>query len=241
MITVIPAIDLIDQKCVRLRKGDFSTMSVKHLDPVSFAIQLEQKGFTKLHLVDLDGARAGTPVNLKILKEIRAHTDLEIDFSGGIRTLEDAAKVKDAGADLICLGSIAIQDPALFLIILKQFGAERIILAADFKDTTVLSSAWKESSNLDIFSYLETQICAGVRNVLCTDISRDGMLSGTASKLYKEISSRFPGINLIGSGGVSTFSDLQELECAGVNSVVVGTALFQEGIDLTQWSAKNVM
>lgn len=227
MIELIPAIDIIGGKCVRLTKGDYDSKTVYNDDPVAQAKEFESKGFTRLHVVDLDGAKSKHVVNDAVLKQITAKTNLTVDFGGGIKSSDDIRKAFDAGASLVTIGSIAVSQPELFMSWLKEYGADRIILGADARNGKVSINGWKEDSEEDLLPFLKKYIDAGVRNVLCTDISKDGTLQGPATALYKSIMEAYPGIHLIASGGISSNEDIQELEREGIPAVVFGKAYYE--------------
>ncbi len=227
MIELIPAIDIIGGKCVRLTKGDYDSKTVYNDDPVAQAKEFESKGFTRLHVVDLDGAKSKHVVNDAVLKKITAKTNLTVDFGGGIKSSDDIRKAFDAGASLVTIGSIAVSQPELFMSWLKEYGADRIILGADARNGKVSINGWKEDSEEDLLPFLKKYIDAGVRNILCTDISKDGTLQGPATALYKSIMEAYPGIHLIASGGISSNEDIQELEHEGIPAVVFGKAYYE--------------
>ncbi len=227
MIELIPAIDIINGKCVRLTKGDYSQKRVYNDDPVAQAREFEAKGFRRLHIVDLDGAKSKHIVNDEVLRAITSSTSLTVDFGGGIKTDADIDKAFSAGASMVTVGSVAVSDPALFRSWLEKYGAERMILGADVRDGKISINGWKEDSTEDLLPFLERYVADGVKNVLCTDISRDGMLQGTATELYKEVMARFPGLHLIASGGVSSAEDINELDRAGIPAVVFGKAYYE--------------
>jgi phosphoribosylformimino-5-aminoimidazole carboxamide ribotide isomerase len=227
MIELIPAIDIIGGKCVRLTKGDYSRKTVYNDDPVAQAKEFEDKGFTRLHVVDLDGAKSKHIVNDAVLRRITAQTHLTVDFGGGIKSSDDIEKAFDAGATLVTVGSIAVSNPDLFISWLGTFGAERIILGADARNGKVSINGWKEDSEEDLLPFLKKYINAGVRNVLCTDISKDGTLQGPATQLYKRIMAAYPGIHLIASGGISSNEDINSLEKEGIPAVVFGKAYYE--------------
>lgn len=232
MIELIPAIDIIDGKCVRLTKGDYDAKTVYSDSPTDVAVRLEEAGFRRLHVVDLDGAKSKHVVNLQALKDITSRTGLVVDFGGGVKTEDDVSKVFGCGAAMVTVGSIAVTEKDLFVKWLEKFGAARIILGADVRDGMISINGWKEDTQEPITDFLEYYVARGVRNVLCTDISKDGTLQGPAFGLYEEILKNFPSINLIASGGVSCVDDISRLERAGVPSVVFGKALYEGKIDV---------
>lgn len=232
MITVIPAIDLIEGRCVRLSKGDFSKKTV-YGDPLTIAKTFAESGARYLHLVDLDGAKAGSPQQIHLLESIVKETRLKVDFSGGIRTDSDIKAVFSAGASQITLGSIALKNPELFYQWLDEYGAEKIILASDFRDGLIALSGWTEASEISVHDFLTTFVKRGGIYTLCTDISRDGMLSGPALNTYQEIQKTFPTLKVIASGGISSRSDITALNQLGLYGVVVGKAFFEGKIPLS--------
>jgi phosphoribosylformimino-5-aminoimidazole carboxamide ribotide isomerase len=236
---IIPAIDLIDGKCVRLTKGDYGTKKVYGNDPLEMAKRFEQHGFQRLHLVDLDGAKAGKVINLPVLEAISNNTNLKVDFGGGIKSDEDLASVMAAGAYQVTIGSLAVKDPSKVGEWIDRFGAEKIILGADVKDRMVAIGGWLETSSLELFDLIQYYYNKGVRDVLCTDISKDGMLEGPAFSLYDEIMQKYPDILLIASGGVSGIEDVRKLKDAGIPSVVIGKAIYEGRIDLNELVTLN--
>ena len=242
MIELIPAIDLIGGKCVRLTKGDYDTQKVYNEDPVAVAREFEEYGFKRLHVVDLDGARSKHVVNHKVLERMAQATDLIIDFGGGIKTDEDIRIATESGAQMVTIGSVAVTQPELFLGWLQQLGSERIILGADAKNGRISINGWKEDSSDELIPFLDKYIQKGVQKVLCTEISKDGTLQGPATALYREIMTQFPQCHLIASGGVSSMNDLQELDQAGIPAVVFGKAIYEGRIalkDLALWMEEN--
>lgn len=229
---LIPAIDIIGGRCVRLTKGDYATEKVYSHDPVMIAKEMEALGFKRLHVVDLDGARSRHIVNIEVLTRITAETSLVVDFGGGIKSEDDLQKAFDAGAHMVTLGSIAVKEPELVLQWLQRFGAERIVLGADVRDGYVSINGWKEESAIALMPFLESYLSKGISHVLCTDISRDGMLAGPSTELYKSIMQAFPQCQLIASGGVSSIDDIRALEAAHVPAAVFGKAIYEGRIDL---------
>ena len=224
---IIPAIDLMDGQCVRLEQGDFNTKTVYSSEPVQTALQFEKTGFTHLHMVDLDGAKQKKPVHFDVLKKVADSTGLKIDFSGGIRSLEQASKVFENGAFAITIGSMAVNDPETCLAILHEFGPEGVILGADVKNEYIATAGWLEQSDRDIFSFLDTWIGKGFSKVMITDVSKDGMMQGPSTELYRKVLEKFPGIRLIASGGISGMDDIYELEKAGCYGAITGKALYE--------------
>ncbi len=231
MIELIPAIDIIEGKCVRLTKGDYDTKKV-YGDPLDMAQQFEDLGVKRLHVVDLDGAKSKHVVNLATLKAITTHTKLIVDFGGGIKTDEDLERAYEAGAALVTAGSIAITEPERYLNWLHKYGADRLILGADVRNGYVSINGWKEDSDVKLEDFLLRYMNEGTKNVLCTEISKDGTLAGPAVELYRSIMQRYPECHLIASGGVGSTADILALEAAGIPAVVFGKAFYEGKIDL---------
>ena len=232
MIELIPAIDIINGQCVRLTKGDYKQKKVYHDDPVAVAKDFEAFGFRRLHIVDLDGAKSKHIVNDAVLRGITSATSLTVDFGGGIKTEEDIEKAFEAGAAMVTIGSVAVTDPDLFIGWLKKYGPEKLILGADVRNGMISINGWKEDSSEPLLPFLRKYIDAGVVNVLCTEISKDGTLQGPAVALYKEVMANYPQLHLIASGGVSRQEDIEELEREGIPAVVFGKAIYEGRIDL---------
>ena len=233
-ITPIPAIDLIEGKCVRLTQGDYATSHVYAEDPVDMARRFEDMGFTRLHLVDLDGAKSRHVVNDHVLKAITRATKLIVDFGGGVKTDDDMARVLDAGAEMVTCGSIAVTQPDTVLGWMERYGAEHLILGADAKEGKISINGWLEDSAYELMPFLQRYLDAGMMHVLCTDISRDGMLQGPATALYGSIMKAFPHCRLIASGGVSCIEDILQLDKAGVPAVVFGKAIYEGKINMKE-------
>ncbi len=234
MITIIPAIDLIDAKCVRLSQGDYNQKTVYNENPLEVAKMFEGAGITRLHLVDLDGAKAKHIVNYKILETIATKTNLIIDFGGGLKSDEDLYIAFESGAQMVTGGSIAVKDRETFLGWIKKYGAEKIILGADAKDKMIAVSGWQEVSELSIIDFIESYTTKGIQKVISTDIARDGMLTGPGIDLYKEIMARFEGLELIASGGIATMKDIYELNEMGIPGVITGKAIYEHKITLKE-------
>ena len=232
MIELIPAIDIIDGKCVRLSQGDYDTKKIYNENPLEVAKEFEANGIQRLHVVDLDGAKSSHVVNYKVLDAIAGHTSLTIDFGGGIKTDEDLMIAFENGAHMVTLGSVAVKKPELFKKWLHQYGAEKIILGADVKDNRISVSGWLEEGPQELMPFLTNYTQEGVSKVLCTDISRDGMLQGPSIELYKQVMQRFPTMHLIASGGVSGVDDIIRLDEAGIPAVVFGKALYEGRITM---------
>jgi len=234
MIELIPAIDIINGQCVRLTKGDYDQKKVYNDDPAAVAKEFEQAGFRRLHIVDLDGAKSKHIVNDDVLRRITSETGLIVDFGGGIKTGEDIEKAFEAGASMVTVGSIAVTQPQLFISWLNQYGADKMILGADVRNGMISINGWKEDSTEELLPFLKKYIDAGVKNVLCTEISKDGTLQGPAVTLYKEVMKAYPQLHLIASGGVSRKEDIEELEREGIPAVVFGKAIYEGRIDLKE-------
>ena len=234
MIDLIPAIDIIDGKCVRLTKGDYNNKTIYNNNPVEVAKEFEALGFKRLHVVDLDGAKSKHIVNAQVLKDITSATSLTVDFGGGIKSDEDIETALANGAEMVTIGSIAVTNPDLCQKWIEQYGAERIILGADVRDRKISINGWMDSSEEELITFLKKYIDMGVRNILCTDISKDGTLQGPATSLYKEIIETFPEVYLIASGGVSSNEDIIELENNSIPAVVFGKAFYEGKIDVSK-------
>ena len=240
MIELIPAIDIIDGQCVRLTKGDYDQKTVYRNSPAEVAKEFEQKGFKRLHVVDLDGAKSKHIVNDEVLHRITTETNLTVDFGGGIKTDEDIEKAFSAGAAMVTVGSIAVTQPELFMGWLEKYGADRMILGADVRNGKISINGWKEDSAEDLLPFLRKYIDAGVKTVLCTEISKDGTLQGPAIELYKEVMAAYPTLHLIASGGVSSIDDIKALDRAGIPAVVFGKAIYEGKINLNElWDWQN--
>lgn len=241
-IELIPAIDIIEGKCVRLTKGEYSSQKTYSENPLEIAKQLEDIGVKRLHMVDLDGAKSKHIVNHKVLETIANSTSLKIDFGGGIKSDADIHTAFDSGASLVTIGSVASTSPELFMSWIDKYGTDKIILGADVRNGMISINGWKEDSQYSLFDFLDKYIEAGIINILCTEISRDGMLEGPATDLYKEIMQRYPNINLIASGGISCMKDIEVLNDNGIPSVVFGKAMYEERIsmaDIRNWLIEN--
>lgn len=230
MIELIPAIDIIEGKCVRLVQGQYQQKKTYSDQPLQVARHFAGLGVRRLHLVDLDGAKAGKVVNLDILQSIAEDTALVIDFGGGIKSDEDIQSVFDAGAAMITAGSIAVKDRAKVEKWLAEYGPEKIILGADTRDGKISINAWQEDTSLEIIDFVQGYVDLGITRLICTDIARDGMLGGTALDLYKALKDRFPSLEIIASGGVSGMEDIRELEQAGIDGVIFGKAFYEGNI-----------
>jgi phosphoribosylformimino-5-aminoimidazole carboxamide ribotide isomerase len=231
---IIPAIDIIDGKCVRLTEGDYSKKTQYNSTPLEMAKLYQDHGIDRLHIVDLDGAKTGKVVNWNSIEEISSKTDMVIDFGGGVKSAEDVARIIDLGIHFVTIGSMAVKHADIFQDWLKQFGAEKFMLGADVKNGKIMISGWQEESSIDLNSFLDKYFKLGILNVFCTDISKDGKLEGPSFELYKALKINFPQMNIIASGGVSSMDDvykLQEIKCDGV---IIGKAIYENRISLSQ-------
>ncbi|WP_300436197.1 1-(5-phosphoribosyl)-5-[(5-phosphoribosylamino)methylideneamino]imidazole-4-carboxamide isomerase [Christiangramia sp.] len=231
---IIPAIDIIEGKCVRLSKGDYNTKKIYNEDPLEVAKSFEAHGIEYLHLVDLDGAKSKHIVNHKILETIATKTNLKVDFGGGLKTDRDLQIAFESGANQITGGSVAVKDPEIFQNWLQKFGNEKIILGADAMNRKIAISGWLEDSDKDIIPFIQNHEDKGVKYVICTDISKDGMLEGPSFELYEEILSETKNIHLIASGGISKFDELPKLAELGCEGVIIGKAIYENRISLRQ-------
>lgn len=234
MIEIIPAIDLIDGKCVRLTQGDFVRQKVYNENPLETAQEFEAFGLKRLHLVDLDGAKNGKVTNLKVLETIAENTNLTVDFGGGIKTDEDIQNIFDAGAKMASIGSVAVKNEEKFFGWLEKYGSQNILLGADVKENLLAINGWQTATEVEILPFLESYFARGVRQVFCTDISKDGLLQGSSNALYAQILSRLPELRLIASGGVSSIKDVFELEKIGCSGVIIGKAIYEGKLKLEE-------
>lgn len=230
---IIPAIDIIDGKCVRLTKGDYAQQKTYNEDPLEVALQFEDAGITRLHLVDLDGAKAGDVKNWKVLEKIAGKTKLVIDFSGGISTQKNVEITFNSGAAFAAVGSIAVKDEFTFSGWLLAFGADKFIIGADTKDGNIVIRGWTESTTLTVTELIGKYKTKGVKQFFCTDVEKDGLLQGTAIDLYKKILNQHPSIDLIASGGITAVSELDELRQAGCDGAIIGKAIYENRITLS--------
>lgn len=233
MIELIPAIDLIDGKCVRLTQGDYDTKKIYNEDPLEVAKMFEDHGIRRLHVVDLDGARQGRIINYRTLERLATRTALKIDFGGGLKQEGDLEIAFESGAQMITGGSIAVKNPEVFTSWISKFGCEKIILGADAKNKKIAISGWEETTDHELIPFIQQYYDKGITKTICTDISRDGMLQGPATALYQEIKDALPTLYLIASGGVSSISDIEQLEEAGIQAVIFGKAIYEGNIQLT--------
>ena len=237
---IIPAIDIIDGKCVRLTEGDYSQKKIYNEHPLEVAKQFEDAGLQRLHLVDLDGAKAGKIINWKVLETIAAKTKLIIDFGGGIKTTKDVEIVFESGAALATVGSIAVKNETEFVKGLVQFGAHKFLLGADVKDEKIAVGGWLETTDINIYNFIESYVQKGVQQIFCTDISKDGKLQGPSIELYKNVIKTFPEIFFIASGGVSSVKDLEELKLIGCKAAIVGKAIYENKISIKELQTINM-
>ena len=238
-IELIPAIDIINGQCVRLTKGDYRQKTVYADDPVSVARHFEAMGFSRLHIVDLDGAKARHIVNTQTLRDITAQTRLTVDFGGGVKSDDDLRTAFECGASLVTVGSVAVTQPDLMENWIATYGSDRFVLGADVRNRQLSINGWMEDSQQEIISFLRHYYALGIRKVLCTDIDRDGMLSGPSIDLYRDILEVFPDLHLIASGGVSCVGDILRLQSAGIPAVVFGKAIYENRIQIENGKLKS--
>lgn len=231
---IIPAIDIIDGKCVRLTQGDYLQKTIYNEQPLEVAKQFEAAGLRRLHLVDLDGAKAGSVQNWKVLESIAANTSLVIDFGGGIKQENDVNIVFNSGAALATIGSLAVKNETLFVQWLNQFGADKFLLGADVKEEKIVIGGWLETTDIWIYDFIEKYIAYGVKQLFCTDVSKDGKLEGPSTTLYQNIINKFPGLHFIASGGVSSIEDLNDLQSIGCAGAIVGKAIYENKISVNE-------
>lgn len=231
---IIPAIDIIDGKCVRLTQGDYGKKTIYNEQPLEVAKQFEAAGITRLHLVDLDGAKAGSVINWKVLETIAANTTMVIDFGGGIKNENDLQSVFNSGAAMATIGSLAVKNETVFAQWLVQYGADKFLLGADVKEEKIAVSGWLEKTDIDIYDFIRQYMEKGVKQLFCTDVSKDGKLEGPSLDLYQNIITQFPSLHFIASGGVSSTNDLKELKRIGCAGVIVGKAIYEGKISLSE-------
>lgn len=231
---IIPAIDIINGKCVRLTQGDYSQVKIYNEDPLEVAMEFEDSGLMRLHLVDLDGAKAGAVKNWKVLESIASKTGLDIDFGGGIKSVKDVDIVLECGAKWATVGSVAVKDEESFVHWIGVYGASKFLLGADVKDEKIAVSGWTETTDIWIYDFIRKYVDHGVKQVFCTDVSKDGLLQGPSTALYKNIIKEFPSLYFIASGGVSSMKDLEELAAIGCNAAIVGKAIYENRISLKE-------
>jgi phosphoribosylformimino-5-aminoimidazole carboxamide ribotide isomerase len=234
---IIPAIDIIDGKCVRLTKGDYNQQKVYNENPVEVAKQFEAAGLKRLHVVDLDGAKAGKLVNLNVLEVIASATELVIDFGGGIKNINDVNSVFNAGAAMATIGSLAVKEPATIKEWITLFGKEKFFIGADVLNKKIKINGWIEDGGIDVFDFIRSMVDIGATNLFCTDISKDGMMQGAAVELYRQLINAEPSIALTASGGVTTMNDLEEVKKAGCAGAIIGKAIYEGTISLQQLSS----
>jgi phosphoribosylformimino-5-aminoimidazole carboxamide ribotide isomerase len=234
---IIPAIDLIDGKVVRLTEGDYARKTEYVPSPLDMALLFEDAGLQRLHVVDLDGARKGTVVNWKVLEEITSRTSLLVDFGGGVKKEEDVIRILESGASWVTVGSIAVKSPELFIEWLEHFGPEKFFLGADVREGKIAVSGWQETSALEVHEFIDRYMAVGLDHIFCTDISKDGKLQGASVELYREIIDNHPGIRLVASGGVSSMKDLEHLRQAGCEGAIVGKAIYENKISIEELKA----
>jgi phosphoribosylformimino-5-aminoimidazole carboxamide ribotide isomerase len=233
-MTIIPAIDIIDGKCVRLTQGDYGQKTIYNEQPLEVAKEFEAAGLQRLHLVDLDGAKAGAVKNWEVLESIASNTSLVIDFGGGIKKEEDLKLVFSAGASFATIGSLAVKNEAVFLDWIREYGADKFLLGADVKDEKITIGGWLETTDIDVYDFIEKYISHGITNVFCTDVSKDGKLEGPSTALYQKIIQRFPELFFIASGGVSSIADLEDLDKIGCSGAIVGKAIYENRIGINE-------
>jgi phosphoribosylformimino-5-aminoimidazole carboxamide ribotide isomerase len=241
MIEIIPAIDIIAGNCVRLEKGDFATRKIYDTNPVVVAKRFEDAGIKQLHLVDLDGARTGKIINLHILEEIAKSTNLIIDFGGGLREFEDVEIVLNAGAKMVNIGSMAVKNPHIAQKLLDHFGSDCIILGADVKNESIAVNGWTEGASISLWEFLQDWASRGIKQVCCTDVSKDGMLTGPAFELYTTIKEDYPHLKVIASGGISNIDDVEQLNERGIPAVIIGKAIYEGRISLEEITRKFIV
>ncbi|MBN1132614.1 MAG: 1-(5-phosphoribosyl)-5-[(5-phosphoribosylamino)methylideneamino]imidazole-4-carboxamide isomerase [Bacteroidales bacterium] len=232
MIQIIPAIDIMNGKCVRLIKGDFLSRREYGSDPVEMARRFENHGLERLHLVDLDGAKAGKVINYRTLELIASKTSLIIDFSGGIRDKSDIKALFNSGAHMITVGSVAVRERDTFAAWLRMFGSEKIILGSDFKEGKITISGWEEDTEIELMDFLKEYFVKGIHTAICTDVNRDGMLQGPSFEVYSSIKKALPALQLIASGGISGICDIEVLNSEGIDGAIIGKALYEGKINL---------
>lgn len=233
-IEIIPAIDIIDGKCVRLTQGDYSQKTIYNENPLEVAKEYEAIGIKRLHLVDLDGAKKGEVANLKVLENISAQTKLVIDFGGGIKNDKSIENIFNAGAAMATIGSLAVKQPEVLFNWVKKYGTDKIMLGADVKNEKIAIGGWLETTDINIYDFIKINFFKGITNIFCTDISKDGLLQGPSTELYKKLMEEIPGLKLIASGGVSEMKDVLKLEKIGCRGVIVGKAIYEGRITIDE-------
>lgn len=236
---IIPAIDIIDGKCVRLTQGDYDQKTIYNENPLEVALQFQDAGLQRLHLVDLDGAKAGAVKNWKVLEQLTSRTKMVIDFGGGIKKEEDLKVVFSSGAAYATIGSLAVKEEATFVQWLETYGAEKFLLGADVKDEKIAIGGWLETTKIEILDFIRKYVGHGIQQLFCTDVSKDGKLEGPSVELYEKIIGAFPDLHFIASGGVSSQEDLEQLQAIGCKGAIVGKAIYENRISLAALSAIN--
>ena len=231
---IIPAIDIIEGKCVRLTEGDYSRKTDYAISPLEMAKIYEGHGIERLHVVDLDGAKNGKVVNWKSIEEISNQTKLVLDFGGGVKSIDDVNRIKDLGVQYVTIGSIAVQQPDIFAQWLVTIGADNFLLGADVKDEKIMISGWQEASSIELFSFIDEYVKKGIRHIFCTDVSKDGKLEGPSFDLYKRLKDAFPSTHIIASGGISCLEDLHKLKASNCDGAIIGKAIYENKISLKQ-------
>lgn len=236
---IIPAIDIIDGKCVRLTQGDYNQKTIYNEDPLEVALQFQDAGLQRLHLVDLDGAKAGAVKNWKVLEQLTTKTSLVIDFGGGIKKEDDLTIVFNSGAAFATIGSLAVKEEAVFVEWIKKYSADKFLLGADVKEEKIAVAGWLETTDIWIYDFIEKYMSHGIQQLFCTDVSKDGKLEGPSVVLYQQILEKFPSLHFIASGGVSNMNDLEVLREAGCSGTIVGKAIYENRISLKELSKFN--
>lgn len=238
-MTIIPAIDIINGKCVRLTHGDYAQQVVYNDDPVEVAKQFEAAGIKRLHIVDLDGAKAGKITNFRVLEQVAAATELIIDFGGGVKTIADVSNIFNAGAHMVTIGSLAVKHPEILEEWLMEFGTQKFMVGADVLDEKIRISGWLEDGGINIFEFMGKMLSLGVTNIFCTDISKDGAMQGPSLELYKQIMAEHPEVSLTASGGVSTIEDVIALADIGCAGAIIGKAIYERKVPLNPFKASG--
>lgn len=236
---IIPAIDIIDGKCVRLTQGDYEQKKIYNEHPLEVAKQFEDAGLKRLHLVDLDGAKAGHIKNWKVLETLAAKTSLIIDFGGGVKTEEDVRIIFNSGGAMVTIGSLAVKEEETFVSWLKKYGPEKFLLGADVKDEKIAVHGWQQTTDIWIYDFIEKYIQRGVQQIFCTDVAKDGAMQGPSIELYKSIIEKFPQLYFIASGGVSSVDDIYQLKAIGCKGIIIGKAIYEGKISLTDLQKIN--
>ena len=237
---IIPAIDIIEGKCVRLTQGDYSQKKIYNEKPLEVAKEFEDAGLRRLHLVDLDGARAGKVLNWKVLESIAGKTSLIVDFGGGVKTEKDIEIIFESGGALVTIGSMAVKEEEIFISWLKKYGAHKFLLGADVKDEKIAVHGWQETTDIWVYDFIQKYMEEGMKQIFCTDVAKDGALEGPSTELYKNIIEKFPELHFIASGGVSSIEDLYELENINCKGVIIGKAIYEGRIKLSELKKMNV-